>query len=147
MQVQTKNMGTVDVPQEQCVSIPAGLFGFEDYTRFALIESHYKPFFWLQSLEEKSLAFLLIDPFLVCPEYETDIDDKELLKVGIKDASDVLVMTIVTIPQDGTSLTTNLLGPLIINKKNKQAMQVVLNESKWKTKYNIIEALKRKEEA
>ena len=83
MLVETKASGTVEVPEEHIITIPAGLFGFEDYTRFALYDSSYKPFVRLQSLEEVNLSFLLIDPFLVCSDYETNIDDRELSKINI----------------------------------------------------------------
>ena len=145
MQIKTKAKGNVEVSEDQLLKIPAGLIGFEQYTEFALIDSSSKPFVWLQSTEDSNLAFLLIDPFLVCKEYETDIDDKELLKVGITEAAQVLVLTTVTVPNDGGPVTTNLLGPIIINKKNRKAMQVVLNENRWTTKFNILEALKKEE--
>lgn len=145
MEVKTKMMGTVYVDNDRIITIPDGLFGFEEYTDFALVESEYEPFIWLQSLQDFNLAFLLIDPFLISEDYEADIDDKELEKIGITDPSDVLVFTIVTIPSDGSSITANFQGPLVINKKNHLCLQAVLDNSKWTTKHNIIEALKRKE--
>ena len=96
-------------------------------------------------VKEKNLAFLLIDPFLICEDYEADIDDREMLKIGIKDPAEVMVMTIVTVPSDGSAVTANLQGPLIINKKNRMCMQAILEGTRWTTKHNIIEALKRKE--
>ena len=145
MEVKTRTMGIVNVPENHLLKIPAGLFGFEEYTQFALVDCKTKPFVWLQSTDNSDLAFLLIDPFLVCEDYETDIDDKELAKIGIKEPSDVLVLTLVTVPNDGSLVTTNLLGPLIINKKNMNGMQVILSEPKWTTKFNILEALKKQE--
>ena len=145
MLVETKMNGAKDVDEKHIITIPAGLFGFEEYTDFALIESEYEPFVWLQSLQEKNLAFLLIDPFLICEDYEADIDDRGLLKIGIKDPADVMVMTVVTVPSDGSPVTANLQGPLIINKKNRRCMQAILDGTRWTTKHNIIEALKGKE--
>ncbi len=145
MLLQTKENGLIEISDEQLITIPNGLLGFESYSDYALIDSHYRPFVWLQSTNEQKLAFLMIDPFLVCPEYSPEIDDLELQKIDIKDPAQILVMTLVTIPKDGKTVTTNLLGPLIINKKNHKAMQVVLADDKWGTKYNIIEALKKKE--
>ena len=145
MQIQTKENGLVEISNEQIINIPEGLLGFAQFSKYALIDSNYKPFVWLQSLEESKLAFLLVDPFLVCPEYETDIDDSELSKIDIKDPAQVLVMSLVTVPKGGTEITTNLLGPIIINKKNHKGIQVVLSDAKWSTKYNIIEALKKRE--
>ena len=145
MQVETKMMGTVEVSGERAIKIPSGLFGFEEYTDFVLVDSQYEPFIWLQSLQEKNLAFLLIDPFIICKDYEADIDDKELLKIDLKDPADVWVLTIVTVPGDGRPVTANLQGPLVINKKNHLCMQAILSDGKWTTKHNIIEALKHKE--
>ncbi len=143
MQVMTRFRGLVDVRDEQVLTVKSGLFGFEDYTEFALLESEYSNFLWLQSTENKDLAFLVIDPFVVCPDYETDIDNKELAKIGISEPSQVLVLTLVTVPKDESSITTNLLGPLVINKQNRQAMQVILNDPKWTVKYDIMKALRK----
>jgi len=146
MQVQTKSMGVVTVPQERIITLPTGLFGFEEYTDFALIDSEYKPLIWLQSMQDKNLAFLLIDPFIICAEYEVDVDDKTLARIGITDPSDVIVFSIVTVPQDGRPVTANLQGPLIINRKNNKCMQAILSDPKWTTKHNIIEALRKRGE-
>ncbi|WP_407397339.1 flagellar assembly protein FliW [Treponema sp.] len=145
MQVKTKTMGMVEVGDDRLISIPSGLFGFEEYTDFALVDSEYEPLIWFQSLQDSNLAFLLIDPFLIADDYEADIDDAELLRIGIKDPADVMVLTIVTVPGDGGPVTANFQGPLIINKKNHLCMQAILDGSRWTTKHNIIEALKRKE--
>ncbi len=145
MQVETKMMGSQEVSSDRLITIPAGLFGFEEYTDYVLIDSEYEPLIWLQSLQEKSLAFLLIDPFIICKDYEADIDDKELLKIGLHDPADVWVLTIVTVPGDGKPVTANLQGPLVINKKNHQCLQAILSDGRWTTKHNILEALKRKE--
>lgn len=142
MKIETKCMGQVEISEEQVIEIPFGLFGFEEYTKFALVDSSYSPFNWLQSLEKSELAFLIIDPFTVCAEYETDIDDKELSKIEVTDPSQVLVMSVVTIPAEGNTITANLLGPLVINKVNHKAMQVILSDSRWTTKYSIMELTK-----
>ena len=53
-------------------------------------------------------------------------------------------MTIVTVPSDGSPITANFQGPLVINKVNKKCMQVILNDNRWSTKVNIIESLAKK---
>ena len=145
MQVKTKNETLVEVDEKQIIKIPSGLFGFEEYTDFALIDSEYQPFIWLQSLQDYKLAFLLIDPFVVCPEYQADIDDKLLSSIGITDPAQVLVLTIVTIPHDGGDVTANFQGPLVINRGNRNCVQAVLSDSSWTTKFNIMESVKKRE--
>jgi flagellar assembly factor FliW len=144
MEVLTKTMGKVNVQENQLMTVPDGLYGFENYTKFALIDSEYEPFLWLQSTEDSSLAFLIIDPFLISDDYETDIDEESLKKIGITKPEDVIVMTIVTVPGDGSPITANFQGPLVINKQNHKCMQVILSDNRWSTKVNIVEALSKK---
>lgn len=146
MEVKTKSNGIVNVEEKQLVTFPEGLLGFEQYKNFALIDSEYEPFIWLQSTEDSQLAFLMIDPFLICNDYEADIDDLSLKSIGVESPEDIIIMTLVTIPKDGSAITANFLGPVVINKKNKNCMQVILNDNRWTTKFNIVEALKKKGE-
>lgn len=141
MELVTKARGKMEIDEDKLLYIPEGLFGFEKYTKFALINSEYEPFLWLQSTEDPGLAFLIVDPFLISSNYEADIDEDTLGKIGIKKPEEIIIMTIVTVPHDGSSITANFQGPLVINKTNKQCMQVILNDNRWSTKVNIIEAL------
>lgn len=134
MEIKTKALGMVSVPDDQLLTIPQGLFGFESYTQYVLLPTGYEPFLWLQSVQKDSLAFLVVDPFLVCADYEADIDDRELAKIGVSSPSDVAVFALITLPRDKGDITVNLQGPLIVNISNRQCMQAVLSDSRWKIK-------------
>ena len=142
MKVCTKSNEIVDVDEKKIVEFPEGLLGFESVKKFAIIDSEYEPFIWLQSVENKELAFLMIDPFLICPGYEVDIDDESLQKIGADSPENIIIMTIVTIPGDGSNITANFLGPIVINRKNNKCLQYVLSDNKWSTKFDIVKALK-----
>ena len=146
MELVTKARGKITVTSEQLIDIPEGLFGFEKYTKYAIVDSDYEPFLWLQSCEEPDLAFLIVDPFLICSYYETDIDDELLAKIGITKPEDIIIMTIVTIPHDGSPITANFQGPIVINKKNRKCMQAIINDNRWSTKVDIVKALSKKGE-
>lgn len=120
------------------IDFPNGLFGFENCKRFSLSESEYKPFYWLQSEDDKTLSFLVVDPFIFFNDYELDIDDSSLKSIDIDSPSDVVVLTIITIPGNGKKLTANLQGPLVINKINNTGMQVILSDPKWTTKHCLV---------
>lgn len=144
MDVKTKTMGTVRVDSDKIIKFPHGILGFENYHDYAVIDSEYKPFLWMQSLDEQNLAFLVIDPFIIAENYELDVDDKTLGEIEVEAASDVVVFAIVTIPADGGPVTANLQGPVVINRKNNEAMQFILSDTRWTTKFNIVRALKEK---
>jgi len=139
MKIDTKVYGSLEVDEKQKVKIPQGLFGFEDYKEYVLLDNiEQGQFFWLQSIDDKEIAFILINPFLFRKDYEANVTNDDLAEIGITSPENALVFVIVTIPQDGSSMTANLQGPIIINKENMTGMQAILSDAKWKTKHDII---------
>jgi flagellar assembly factor FliW len=135
MTIETKTRGTVEIDEKQKLFFPQGLLGFEDYTGYALIESEYEPFYWLQSLQDRTLAFLVVDPFFIRKDYEADIDDCGLELIGSPAAEDLLVLAILTVPQGSGPVTVNLQGPLVANKRTNQCFQAVLSDPRWTTRH------------
>ena len=123
---------------EKKIVMKGGILGFEEIEEFLLFASEYEPFYWLQSSPDKSVSFLVVDPFLFFSDYEIDVDDSALEKIGITDANDVLVLSIITAPGNGNPITANLQGPLIINKQNNFCMQLVLTDDRWQTKHPLL---------
>lgn len=144
MEVDTKARGVITVDEKQRLSFPEGLFGFEDFTDYVLFESEYEPFLWLQSTEKKALAFLVVDPFLICDDYELDVDDRVLSRIDVSSPSDVFVLAILTVPAEGNPVTMNLQGPVIVNKRNNKCLQVVIADPKWGTKHDLLAEMKKR---
>ena len=138
MKVATKAYGSIEVNERQRISFPTGLLGFESFKDYVLLDAERQPFYWLQSLDVEQIAFVLINPFLFRPDYEMNIDNEELLPIGITDPGKAIIFSIVTIPADGSPMTANLQGPLLINRENRMGLQAVLTDSRWKTKHDII---------
>ena len=68
MEIKTKTLGTVEITDEQIITLPEGFYGFEEYHRFALLDAQQKPFIWVQSLDDAQLAFIAINPFIFRPD-------------------------------------------------------------------------------
>ena len=141
MKLATKAYGQIEVDDNQRITFPNGLFGFEAFKEYVLLDSDRPPFYWLQSMDVEHIAFVLMNPFLFRPDYEMNIDNEELLPIGITDPGKALIFSIVTIPGDGNPITANLQGPLIVNRDNRQGIQAVLTDSRWKTKHDILAEL------
>lgn len=141
MRVNTKAYGMIDVDERQKIHFPKGILGFEKFKEYVLLDAERQPFYWLQSMDVERVAFILVNPFLFRPDYELDIDDSELLEIGIKDPETALIFSIVTIPADGSPMTANLQGPLVINKEERLARQAVLTDPRWKTKHDVVAEL------
>ncbi|MDR2078559.1 MAG: flagellar assembly protein FliW [Treponema sp.] len=141
MKVATKAYGLIEVDERQRISFPLGLLGFEPIKEYILLDAERQPFYWLQSLDVEQVAFILINPFLFRPDYELDINDEELLDIGLSGPEKALIFSVVTIPPDGNPMTANLQGPLIINRETRCGKQAVLTDPRWKTKHDIISEL------
>ena len=138
MKVATKAFGIVEIEEQQKITFPQGLFGFESFKEYVLLDAEQEPFFWLQSMQDEQVAFVLINPFLFKSDYEMNIDNEELNAIEISDPEKAVIFSIVTIPVDDGSMTANLQGPLIINRENRLGIQAILTDSRWKTKHDII---------
>ena len=134
-------MDNIEEIEEKIIEFKSGLPGFEEYKKFVIIlnEDEENPFHKLQSLEETEISFIIINPFIFKQDYDFKLLEDTVEKLEIKDSKDVVVYTIVTIPEDYTKMTANLLGPIIINTKNNQAKQIVLNDTEYTTKHYILE--------
>ena len=141
MKIDTKAFGLIEVDEKQKINFPQGLYGFEEYSSYALLDAQHQPFFWLQSVDDKEIAFVLINPFLFRSDYEVNIANEELEDVGIKSPEDALIFAIVTIPADGSPMTANLQGPLIVNRETMTGKQAVLPDVRWRTRHDIMAEL------
>jgi flagellar assembly factor FliW len=108
------------------VRLPLGLLGFEQLKDYLLVSNPgEEPFFWLQVKDEGALAFVVINPFLVAPEYRPDLPQADVDFLGIEDPDDVALFNIVTLHQAGRA-TVNLKGPIAINRHTLVGKQIVL---------------------
>jgi flagellar assembly factor FliW len=137
IEIETSRFGRLVVDRERVIQLPKGLLGFPAHTQFALIqtgEENY--FFWLQSVDEPQLAFVVADPAIFFKEYEVPIREETQLELELTDVSATQVFVICNKVDDW--LTGNLLGPIVVNAANRRASQVVLTEKKWTTRQPLM---------
>ncbi len=137
MLVQTSRFGDVDIAEDRVITFAKGLLGFASFTRFCLLEpANDACFFWLQSLEDPSLAFVVTDPALFVPEYSVPIRPEQVTDLGLASFDDAKVLVIVN--KIDQTLTGNLQGPLVINVTNRTAEQLVLVDKRWTTRHALM---------
>lgn len=114
-----------NVSTSGAIHLPMGLLGFEQTKNFTLIgRPEEAPFLWLQMLEEPRLAFLVVSPLVVIPNYQPDLYPEDAEFLGLKGAQDAMIFNIVTLHPDGRA-TVNLKGPVILNRHTLVGKQVV----------------------
>jgi flagellar assembly factor FliW len=125
-------LGTLSVPARGIFTFPAGMFGFPECRRFALVSAGREGLFWLQSLQHSALTFLLADPFPHVPGYGVELGPADRVELQARTVGEVAVLCIVTLPRrKDEQPTMNLRGPLAINVGARVGRQLVLEEGRW----------------
>lgn len=138
MKVQTTRFGTIDVSDDEVITLPDGMLGFSECDRFTLILDELgEPFQWMQSLAEPGLAFVVIEPSRVLSKYHFSVKKEQIKALKTDDVDDLLVYVIVTMSGSVLDVTVNLQGPIVINKHNRVGQQIVLNNPKFSTRHPL----------
>lgn len=135
--VETRLFGSIEIPEEHRLVIPDGIIGFSSCTEFALLPAGPEHFYWLQSLEHSTLAFLLVDPFPFFSGYAVDLPDATVAELSASTSADVSVLAIVTLSGPGEGATANLQGPLLLNLSSRKGAQFVVPNSAFGTREQI----------
>jgi flagellar assembly factor FliW len=133
--IESDLLGTVTLPATERWEFPAGLYGFEECTSFALLPAGRDGTFWLQSTTHRALAFLLVDPFVFFPGYEVDFSTADLARIGTAEPTDIVVLAIVTLPAKSSEpWTANLQGPVVLNARARQGFQCIIAKDRFGTR-------------
>lgn len=147
MQITTKNFGEIMIDDDKIIYFPKGIIGFPDLTDFTLIHDEEKgtsAIHWLQSIQEPAFAMPVMDPLIVCPDYNPEAEDELLNILGEFEPGEILALVTVTVPKDLTKMTVNLKGPIIINATSRKALQIIVEGDEYKVKFPIYDILNKK---
>ncbi|MHB1605827.1 MAG: flagellar assembly protein FliW [Leptospirales bacterium] len=129
---ETTRFGRIPLDPERILTFPEGLLGFQNVSRFYLLEtSEPSVFFWLQAVDNPGLAFVVMDSEDLMPGYRDKV--RSILPDPMFREQEMSSMVIVTIPgSDPGKMTANLQGPLLIRSSDRIGRQVVLfDEEGW----------------
>lgn len=142
MKIETTRFGELDIPDEKIISMPKGMLGFTDNRHFCIVQ-HKKdsPLFWYQSLDDPALAFVITNPWLFKSDYEVDVELASQT-MGWEEKDEAVPLEcyiIVTIPKGSPEkMTANLIGPLVVNAKAREAIQIVLSNESYSHQYPLV---------
>ena len=149
MRVTTRLFGEIDIAEEKIIYFEHGMVGFPEMKRFTLIYDSEKQgvptISWLQSMDEPDVAFPVMDPLLVCAEYNPSVDDELLKPLGEVTEDNLYVLVTVTVPKDIENMAINLKAPIVVNTDTLKASQIIVDDE-LPVKYKIYEMLKAAKE-
>ncbi|MCX7569469.1 flagellar assembly protein FliW [Tumebacillus sp. DT12] len=133
--IESIHLGVVEVPEDQVYTFESGLYGLEEYTRFALIcLDDSLPFRYLQAVDEPGICMLVGDPFTFRSDYEFDLAEGDVASLGEPQSEHLAVWVTVSAKDTLQDATMNLLAPVVLNVQKRLGRQVVLHNSGYPTR-------------
>lgn len=148
MTTNTKYFGEIDYSKSDILTFPEGLFGFEDSKEYLLIhfEEHNHALLCLQNLQDADLAFALINPFYLMPEYNPELNSEDMKALNLTDDSEVSYYVICVAHDETADSTVNLKCPVVINPGNRLARQIIMDKPEYTFRHSLKELSEKAKE-
>ena len=141
--VHSKYFGVMPYEETSVLVFPEGLLGFELEREFVPIrQPSSEPMVFLQSLSTQDLCFIALPAQAACPNFPLQLSREDRVALGFPPnatpqiGTDLLCLTIVSIEESG-EVTANLLGPIVVNLRNRQARQCIQTESEYSHRFPL----------
>jgi len=129
--------GNVEYDPDKLLHFPSGMIGFPTLHDFIVMPNKKEgPLFWIQSVDNPEIAFVLTDPTNFFLDYRISPGDEEKEALKIKEDDDCFVLSVVTVPPD-QKITINLAAPILFSPSTNRAAQVILDKSDYQSKTSL----------
>lgn len=145
MKIDTRIFGEIEISDDKVIFFENGIVGFPDLKHFTLLHDEDRGtsvgIRFLQSIEEPGFAMPVMDPLIVKPDYDPEVEDELLTGLGALTQENILVLVTATVPSDLKQMSVNLQGPIIINVEERRACQLIVEHGEYPVKFPIYEIL------
>jgi flagellar assembly factor FliW len=125
--------------EEDILQFEAGIPGFEHLKRFVLSAiPGQEPFRWLNSVDDKEIRFVVINPLEFNPDYNPNFQKGQASDLEIEKKEDMLLFVIITLQTDIQDSTANMAGPIVINVAKGKGKQVILDDPSFSVKEKFL---------
>lgn len=126
--------GEVEYDPTNLLHFPAGLIGLPNLRNFIVMPNKKKgPLFWIQSIDDPDMAFVLTDPTNFFLDYQVMPDTAERQSLQLEKNDDCFILVVVTVPTD-QKITLNLAAPILFAPKTNRAIQIILEGTTYSSK-------------
>lgn len=91
----------------------------------------------LQSLDDETLSFILMNPYHIFPDYAPEISDQDLQELESESPDDISYYVVSTIRETVARSTVNLKAPLAVNALNRRAKQIILDQPEYTFRHTL----------
>lgn len=135
----SQKLGWIQYRLDQVIEFVEGLLGFPELRRYVLIDHGKGVFMWLQSLEDPSVAFLVVDPWAFFLDYSPEVPDEDVEALELEEPYNFSLFCLVTVPAEPRKMTVNLKGPVVVNLNNRRAKQVVVSNPEYSIRQPVFQ--------
>ena len=131
--IQTSRFGPLDINEEKIITMTTPFLGFAEERRFILLpHGPDSVFWWLQSVDNPDLAFVVIQPAKIAPQFNPTIAPQLRQELQAAEPAELEILVMLTIPKGRPeAMTANLLGPLLLNPVKRLAKQILLDPAQY----------------
>lgn len=137
MKIETKYHGVQDINEEAMLNFDSGIPGFPEEKKFVLLPLDESTLLVMQSVTTPQIGFVVADPFAFFPYYDFKLSESTVEQLALEQPEDAVVYTILTVQDPFEHTTANLQAPVVINRMNNKAKQVILTELNYKTRHPL----------
>ncbi len=148
MKADTRLFGKIDIEDEKIITFENGMIGFPHLQKFTLIYDEENKgrssIMWLQSMDEPSVAFPVMHPNWLKPDYHPTVNEELLAPLGELGDENTYVLVTVTAMPDAKQSSVNLKAPIVINTDVRKGCQLIV-EDDYPVKFRIYDAVREQE--
>jgi flagellar assembly factor FliW len=129
----------VELKQSEPIFFPEGLVGCADWRSFVLVAvSDDEPVCLLQSTDEPEIALLVTDPRLIDPTYACPLSPADRAALRLAADDEPLLLCTLTLRREPASITANLVGPIVVNLRERVGKQLVLADTTYSARHLVL---------
>jgi flagellar assembly factor FliW len=126
--------GEIEYQAENLLHFPKGLIGFEQLHDFIVMPNEKEgPLFWIQSVEDPTIAFILTDPTHFFLDYRIAPDQRERQKLQLGEDDECFALAVVTVSPE-RQISLNLAAPILFAPEARCALQVILDGTHYQSR-------------
>ena len=128
LRLPSKYFGEIEYESKDVIHFASGLIGFEEEQEFLLMpfDGSGGGMLCLQSVKTPALAFVVLDPFTLKPDYDPVLETGELRQLGVSEVGDLGFYVLCAVKNPVSASTVNLKCPLVIHPETRQARQIIM---------------------
>lgn len=125
MKIETRDFGEMEIAEQDIVTFVSPIYGFEQLKEFVFLFEEENPHIvWLQSIENPSICFVMVDAMKVDPEYRPELTRATKAQLG---EGEYLYWLIMVVSDDFQHSTVNKKSPVVLNLDGRRAAQTILD--------------------